>query len=128
MESIESKRKFLETFLSAVLSLVLMAGLLALLIITGFLFASDTDGRILSAAQQSDVFTTYLKGDDIRIDSREGTVTLQGTVAEESHAVLAAQAVAGLPGVRSVENRLQVMSGDAATSPRTSRVWSRGRW
>jgi hypothetical protein len=111
-----------------VLSLVLMAGLLALLIITGILFASDTDGRILSAAQQSDVFTTYLKGDDIRIDSREGTVTLQGTIAEESHALLAVQAVSGLPGVRSVENRLQVKGPDAAKRPKALRVLPRSRW
>ncbi len=43
MENPSLNRKFLETFLSAVLSLVLMAGLLALLIITGFLFATESD-------------------------------------------------------------------------------------
>jgi osmotically-inducible protein OsmY len=51
---------------------------------------------------------TYLKADDITIQSKDGAVTLTGTVSEESHKSLAQETVAGLPGVKSVDNRLEV--------------------
>jgi osmotically-inducible protein OsmY len=50
----------------------------------------------------------YLKGDDIKIQSKDGVVTLTGTVSEESHKSLAQETVADLPGVKSVDNRLEV--------------------
>ena len=70
--------------------------------------AADTDDRIATAAKQSHVFKTYLKDDHIRIESNAGVVTLTGTVAEDSHKSLAENTVAGLPGVKSVDNRLEV--------------------
>ncbi len=66
------------------------------------------DDRIESSAKKSYVFKTYLKGDDIKIQSKDGAVTLTGTVAEEFHKSLAQETVAGLPGVKSVDNRLEV--------------------
>jgi osmotically-inducible protein OsmY len=54
------------------------------------------------------VFKTYLKDDDIKIQSRDGAVTLTGIVFEESHKSLAGETVAGLPGVKTVDNRLEV--------------------
>jgi hyperosmotically inducible periplasmic protein len=54
------------------------------------------------------VFKTYLQGDTINIQSRDGVVTLTGTVSEESHKSLAEETVAGLPGVTSVDNRLAI--------------------
>lgn len=68
--------------------------------------ASDTDERIVTSAQQSYVFKTYLKDDSIKMQSKEGVVTLEGTVAEESHRSLAQETVASLPGVKSVDNQL----------------------
>lgn len=85
--------------------------LLALLMITGYLFASETDKRIELTARKSYVFNTYLKGDDIQIHSQDGVVTLTGTVAEEPHLLLAAETVADLPGVKSVDNKLEVVGG-----------------
>jgi len=55
------------------------------------------------------VFKTYLKGDEIRIRSKDGVVTLTGTVSEESHKSLAQETVASLPGVQSVDNTLEVI-------------------
>ncbi len=72
------------------------------------LYASDTDDRIESSAKQSYVFRTYLKGDDIKVKSDKGAVTLTGTVYGESNKALAAETVAGMTGVRSVENKLVV--------------------
>ena len=70
--------------------------------------ASEIDARIKSSARKTYVFKTYLKGDDIKIESNDGVVTLTGTVAEDSHKSLAYETVAGLPGVKSVDNRLEV--------------------
>ncbi|HXI85451.1 MAG TPA: BON domain-containing protein [Verrucomicrobiae bacterium] len=70
--------------------------------------ASEMDARIQSSAKKTYVFKTYLKGDDIKIESNDGVVTLTGTVAEDSHKSLAQNTVASLPGVKSVDNRLEV--------------------
>ena len=70
--------------------------------------ASDMDGRIESSAKKSYVFEKYLKGDAIKVQSKDGVVTLTGTVAEESHKSLAQETVASLPGVKSVDNQLEI--------------------
>lgn len=69
--------------------------------------SKNMDARIESSARQSYVFKTYLQGDDILIVSKDGAVTLTGTVAENFHKSLAQDTVAGLPGVKSVDNRLE---------------------
>ena len=74
--------------------------------------ASQTDDRIESSAQKSYVFKHYLTDDSIKIESKNGLVTLTGTVSEDSHIGLARDTVSGLPGVKSVDNRL-VVKGEA---------------
>jgi osmotically-inducible protein OsmY len=88
---------------------------LALLIATGTtliasttLRASETDDRIESSAGKSYVFKTYLKDDSIKTESKDGIVTLTGTVTQDSDRRLAEDTVAGLPGVKSVDNQLTV--------------------
>lgn len=88
---------------------------LALLAVTGAMFvtsaslrASETDDRIESSAKKSYVFKTYLADDSIKTVSKNGVVTLTGTVAAESHKSLAQDTVEDLPGVTSVDNRLKV--------------------
>ena len=92
-----------------------MTGLLSLFAATGAILvtstslqASDTDSRIESSAKKSYVFKTYLKNDSIKTSSKDGEVTLTGTVSEPSHKSLAQDTVANLPGVKSVDNQLQV--------------------
>jgi hyperosmotically inducible protein len=70
--------------------------------------ASEMDTRIESSAKQSYVFKTYLKDDAIKTQSKDGVVTLTGTVIEESHKSLAQETVASLPGVKSVDNQLEI--------------------
>jgi osmotically-inducible protein OsmY len=89
-------------------SVTLMVAVVALLAISVPVRASKTDDRIESSAKKSYVFKTYLKEDDIKIESKDGAVTLTGTVSEESHKSLAQETVAGLPGVKTVDNRLEV--------------------
>lgn len=89
-------------------SISLTLAALALLVFSVSAQAANVDERIESSAKQSYVFKTYLQGDDIKIRSNEGVVTLTGTVQEESHKTLANETVVNLPGVKSVENKLEV--------------------
>jgi len=86
----------------------MIVAVVALLMTSVSVQASKMDDRIESSARKSYVFKTYLTGDDIKIQSIDGVVTLTGTVSEESHKSLALETVAGLPGVKSVDNRLEV--------------------
>jgi osmotically-inducible protein OsmY len=86
----------------------MMAVVVALLMTSMPVQASKMDNRIESSAKKSYVFKTYLKADDIKIQSRDGVVTLTGSVSEESHKSLARETIAGLFGVKSVDNRLEV--------------------
>jgi hyperosmotically inducible periplasmic protein len=72
--------------------------------------ASDMDNRIESSAADSYVFKTYLKDDSITTVSKDGAVTLTGTVADESQKSMAGNTVASLPGVKNVDNELQISS------------------
>jgi len=72
--------------------------------------ASTMDSSIEAAAKQSYVFKTYLQGEDIKIKSTDGAVTVTGIVLDESHKLLAAETVADLPNVKSVDNQLEIKS------------------
>ena len=87
---------------------VMMFMVVALLMLSMPVQASKMDNRIESSAKKSYVFKTYLKADDIKVQSEDGAVTLTGTVSEESHKSLAKETVADLPGVKSVDNKLEV--------------------
>jgi osmotically-inducible protein OsmY len=95
-------------------TLALLAATSALLVTSASLRASDTDSRIESSAAKSYVFKTYLKNDSIKTESKDGVVTLTGTVAEASHKTLAENTVASLPGVKSVDNRLKIKGENPA--------------
>ena len=94
--------------MKAVYSISLMVAAMAMLAISVPVQASKMDTRIETSAKQSYVFKTYLKADDIKIQSVDGVVSLTGTVSEESHKSLAQETVASLPGVKSVDNKLEI--------------------
>jgi hyperosmotically inducible periplasmic protein len=89
-------------------SIALMVAAVVLLVISVPVHASKMDDSIESSAKKSYVFKTYLKSDDIKVQSKDGVVVLTGTVSEEHHKSLAQETVADLPGVKSVDNRLEV--------------------
>jgi osmotically-inducible protein OsmY len=91
---------------NSLLSLVVAVS--AMSITNTSLRASDTDARIESSAAKSYVFKTYLKDDSIKTESKNGAVTLTGTVCELDHKSLAQDTVESLPGVKSVDNELKV--------------------
>jgi osmotically-inducible protein OsmY len=89
-------------------SLALLAATSALLMTGATLRANETDDRIESSARKSHVFKTHLKNDSIKTESKDGWVTLTGTVADSSHKSLAQDTVESLPGVKGVDNQLKV--------------------
>ncbi|HAF94782.1 MAG: transport-associated protein [Elusimicrobia bacterium GWC2_51_8] len=105
-------------------SIALMAVSAALLALSMPVHASKTDSRIVLSARQSYVFNNYLQDDDIRIESRDGAVTLTGIISEDFHKSLAQETVADIPGVKSVDNRLEV-KGAAPTA--NSDAWLRDK-
>jgi osmotically-inducible protein OsmY len=86
----------------------MMVAVVALFMTSVAVRASEMDDRIELSAKQSYVFKSFLQGDDIKIESRDGAVTLTGIVADNFNKSLAQETVAGLPGVKSVDNRLEV--------------------
>jgi osmotically-inducible protein OsmY len=87
---------------------IILVAASALLLAGAPLRASQTDDRIESSAKKSYVFKHYLTDDSIIIESKNGAVTLTGTVSEDSHIGLARDTVSGLPDVKSVDNLLTV--------------------
>jgi len=88
--------------------IVMMLAIVSLLMTSVAVRASEMDNRIESSAKNSYVFKTFLQGDDIKIQSRDGAVILTGIVADNFNKSLAQETVAGLPGVKSVDNRLEI--------------------
>ena len=89
-------------------SLALMIAVGTLFVTAASLRASETDDRIEASAKKTYVFKTYLTEDSIKTESKNGVVTLTGTVNQASHKSLAEDTVEGLPGVKSVDNQLTV--------------------
>src|SRR6185369_7470280 len=113
-----------EQTMKAMYSLTIMAAAALLLTFSVPVHATETDSRIESSARQSYVFKAYLQADDIKIQSKNGAVTLTGIVNENFHKSLAQETVTGLPGVTSVDNRLEV-KGAAPTA--NSDAWLRDK-
>jgi hyperosmotically inducible protein len=97
-------------------SLALMVAAVVLLALSLPVQASKTDDQIVSSAKNSYVFKNHLKNDDIKIQSKDGAVTLTGTVSEESHKTLAGETVSGLSGVKKLDNRLEVKGQSLAAT------------
>ena len=94
----------------------LMVAAVALVAFSLPVHASKMDDQIVSSAKKSYVFKNYLKDDDIKIESKDGAVTLTGTVSQESHKTLARETVAGLRGVKTVDNKLEVKGESPAAN------------
>jgi osmotically-inducible protein OsmY len=95
------KMKLLNVMAAVVASLALVAA-------STPVRATDQDDQIEKSAKSLYVFKTYLKGDDVKIKSKDGVVTLTGTVSDEPRKRLAEETVASLRGVKSVNNELEI--------------------
>jgi hyperosmotically inducible protein len=102
----------------------LMVAAVALLAVSIPLHASQLDDRIASTARKSYVFKTFLQDDEINIESRDGAVTLTGVVADNLNKSLAQETMASLPGVISVDNRLEIKGAPPSVN---SDAWVRAK-
>jgi osmotically-inducible protein OsmY len=105
-------------------SVTTLAAAFSLLAFSMTAHADSRDNHIELSAKQSYVFRTYLQGDEIKIRSKRGAVALTGVVSENFHRSLAQETVAGLSGVKSIDNRLEV-KGAAPTA--NSDAWLRDK-
>ncbi len=80
----------------------------ALVVLAMPLQAAESDRDIEASAKQSHVFKKYLQDDDIRIESKDGAVIMTGIVSNKYRKTLAEETVTNLPGVKSVDNRLEL--------------------
>jgi osmotically-inducible protein OsmY len=95
--------------------LALVVAVVALVGSSTPLRASETDDRIESSFTKSFVYKTYLKDEHIAISSKDGAVTLSGGVYNETHKPMAQATAEALPGVTSVDNRIEI-KGDRPTA------------
>lgn len=89
----------------------LVVGTMALLMVAGCLSAAVMDKTIEANIKASYVFRSYLKGDDVKVQTKDGVVTLMGTVRNENHMIMAVDTVADMKGVKSVVNKMEVAGG-----------------
>jgi osmotically-inducible protein OsmY len=99
---------------------------LALVLATGVLAftsaparASETDDRIESSFKKSYVYKTCLKDEHIKISSKDGAVTLSGNVYNETHKPMAQNTAEALPGVTTVDNRIEIVGDRPAENSDT---------
>jgi len=85
---------------------VMVAAAAALFVTSVSPRAAEIDDRIEASFKESYVYQTWLKDDAIKTDVKDGVVSLTGTVADESHKVLAEETVANLAGVTRVDSKL----------------------
>jgi osmotically-inducible protein OsmY len=77
------------------------------LIQSPMLHASEADDQIESSFKDSYVYRNFLEEDSVKIEAKDGIVELWGSVASESHKVLAQDTAAGLPGVIRVDSTIE---------------------
>ena len=99
--------------MKAMYPLALVMATAALLGSSMALRASETDDRIESSFKKTYVYKTYLKDEHIKISSKDGAVTLSGSVFNDTHKPMAQDVAEALPGVKSVDNRIE-LTGDRA--------------
>ncbi len=105
--------------MKAMYSLALVVAVAALIGSSTPLRASETDSRIESAFKKTYVYKTYLKDEHIKISSKDGAVTLSGSVFNDTHKPMAQDVAEALPGVKSVDNRIEYTGDRAAENSDT---------
>jgi len=83
--------------------------------IAGAAFANAKPSQeVIEARQESQIWTTYalspyLRANDLKVTVHEGKATLTGNVAEDVNKDLAKQIALGVDGIKSVDNKIEVV-------------------
>jgi osmotically-inducible protein OsmY len=97
-------------------SMVSAMAAVAIMASTVPLHANEADDNIESSFKKSFVYKTYLDKEHIKISSKNGVVTLSGDVSNESYKPIAQDTAEAIPGVKSVDNRIEVSNNHPAKS------------
>ena len=93
------------------------AAVTAVMIVMGApLRASEADDKMEWQFKNTYAFKSYLTDDPIKVEAKDGVLTLTGTVAEETHKTMAQAIAANLAGVTRVDNRLVVKYDSTAAN------------
>jgi osmotically-inducible protein OsmY len=82
--------------------------------LSGIAFSNDADRDLEKSVRNLYVFTTLLKDYEVKIDAKDGAVTLTGLVSNQPQKLLAKEATANHSGVKSVNNNLKITGGESA--------------
>jgi osmotically-inducible protein OsmY len=105
--------------MKAMYPLALIVAVAALMGSSTPLRAADIDSRIESSFKKTYVYQTYLKDEHIKISSKDGAVTLSGYVDNATHKPMAQDTAEALPGVTTVDNRIEIKGDQPAESSDT---------
>jgi hyperosmotically inducible periplasmic protein len=96
-------------------NVLVATGVAAALIGSGNAFANATPSQeVVEARQETQIWTTYalspyLRANDLKVSVHDGKATLSGNVAEDVNKDLAKQIALGVDGIKSVDNKIEVM-------------------
>ncbi len=97
--------------------------------IAGAAFAnSKPTQEVIEARQESQIWTTYalspyLRANDLKVSVHEGKATLTGKVAEDVNKDLAKQIALGVDGIKSVDNKIEVVPNYKSPSQSADRSY-----
>ena len=94
-------------------NLLLVSAIAAAIAGTAFATAKPTQA-VIEARQETQIWTTYalspyLRANDLKVVVHEGKATLTGNVAEDVNKDLAKQIALGVDGIKSVDNKIEVV-------------------
>jgi len=93
-----------------------LAGAAVAATVSGAAFAnSQSSQEVIDARQEAQIWTTYalspyLRANDLQVSVHEGKATLTGNVPESVNKDLATQIALGVKGIRSVDNKIEVVA------------------
>ncbi|MDO6840171.1 BON domain-containing protein [Paraglaciecola chathamensis] len=98
----------------------LVASYVALALSTSTLFGAASAKSLTEQDdtwQEAQIWTTYqispyLRNSHIEVEVEDGDVTLKGTVGQDTNKELAEAIAAGIPGIKSVNNQIEVVEND----------------
>ena len=84
--------------------------------------------EVIEARQESQIWTTYalspyLRANDLKVSVHEGKATLTGNVAEDVNKDLAKQIALGVDGIKSVDNKIEVVPNYKAPAQSADRSY-----
>lgn len=87
----------------------------SLIVMSSACFSATPSQEVVNARQETQIWTTYalspyLRANDIKVSVDAGKATLTGTVEEDVNKDLATAIAKGVPGIKDVDNKIEVMA------------------